>query len=140
MVIVWNDLAKGDTEYCAGLVAFNSIFPVLFFSVYAYFFATLSLVARAEGRGRRHHESVRSPRASPSTWASRSRGVPEPARARERPRAASGTRGISSAHRPITLVALLFTIVVMFSLKGDTILQLPLDVARIAVPLLIYLS
>src|SRR5665648_74053 len=82
MVIVWNQLARGDTEYAAGLVAFNSVFQVLFFSVYAWLFLTR----------------------------------------------------IS----PLTLVALLFTILVMFSLKGEVIVELPLDVVRIAIPLLLY--
>src|SRR5665648_728693 len=82
MVIVWNQLARGDTEYAAGLVAFNSVFQVLFFSVYAWLFI---------------------PRIS-----------------------------------PLTLVALRFTILVMFSLKGEVIVELPLDVVRIAIPLLLY--
>ena len=140
MVIVWNDLAKGDTEYCAGLVAFNSIFQVLFFSVYAYFFATLlPTLARARGRGRRHHdrrdreERRHLPRASRSRRAS-SRGA---CSCSAKGRDWYETRFVPRIG-PITLVALLFTIVVMFSLKGETIVQLPLDVLRIAVPLLIY--
>ena len=138
MVIVWNDLARGDTEYCAGLVAFNSIFQVLFFSVYAYVFLTvLPTWLGLEGADRRHHDRRdRAERRHLPRHPVRG-GLPDPARARRAPRGSTGTRRASCPRiSPITLIALLFTIVVMFSLKGETIVQLPLDVLRIALPLL----
>jgi ACR3 family arsenite transporter len=141
MVVVWNDLADGDTNYCAGLVAFNSVFQVLFFSIYAFVFVTI--VPRWLGLGGALvHITIGEIAASVgiylgvpfvagiATWAilTRSKGK------------AWYRQVFVPKISPLTLIFLLFTIVVMFSIKGGAIVKLPMDVVRVAIPLLLYFT